>query len=186
MFSYVGQVSRQPYTIVEPSIMLTRVVSIAFRPPIVYLFIAVLIIIKVQSIVLKLFKARVYYSYQSKNSVPKAKEIVSYLLYFKIDYQRSYYLIRVVSTKLRAFYRYIVNVAYTIIFLKLIQYFLVEGSPILYYLVKYYLFYYPIVLNRVLFVALQSSSQESYSNLLQVGLYLLYLILYLKYDVNTS
>jgi hypothetical protein len=86
MFSYVGRASIRPRTIVEPSVMLTGIVSVALYSSIVSLFIAVLIIVKVRSIVLESLEARVRYSYRSEDGVPKAKEIVGYLLCFKIDY----------------------------------------------------------------------------------------------------
>jgi hypothetical protein len=86
VFSYVGRVSTRPRTIVEPSVILAGTVSVALRSSIVSLFIAVLIIVKVRSIVLESLEARARYSYRSEDSVPKAKEIVGYLLRFKIDY----------------------------------------------------------------------------------------------------
>jgi hypothetical protein len=86
IFSYVGRASARPRAIVEPSVMLAGTVSVALRSSAVSLFIAVLVIVKARSIVLKSLEARARCSYRSEDGVPKAKEIVGYLLCFKIDY----------------------------------------------------------------------------------------------------
>lgn len=100
--------------------MLAGAVSAAFRSPAVCLFMAVLVAIKARSIVLESFEARACCFHRSKTDVPEAKEIVGCLLHFKIDYQRSHCLVRVVSAEPRGFHRRTVNVACAVVFLELV------------------------------------------------------------------